>query len=134
MTHTIGFFVLMLIAAMTPGCGTKGVIGGTKGLLHTGSAMMSELQITVHQVEGSATKQIGSGVTDSNGEFELVTNGAKGPLKLSPGEYRFTLESVGAPVVLPQEFTQADTTPLKLTWSAGDKAIDFDLPVFKTSR
>lgn len=124
----------MLIAAMTHGCGTKGVTGGTKGLLHTGSAMMSELQITVHLVEGSTTQPIGFGVTDSNGEFELVTNGAKGPLRLSPGEYRFTLESIGAPFVLPKEFTHADTTPLKLSWSADDKTIDFELPVFKTSR
>ena len=121
-------FVLVLMAAVMPGCGSQAVTGGTKGVIHAGSALMGEFQVTVHQVEGSTTKPIGFGVTGSNGEFELVTNGAKGPLRLSPGEYRCTLESIGAPVVVPLEFTKADTTPLKVSWAASDKKLDLEIP------
>jgi hypothetical protein len=63
-----------------------------------------------------------------DGAFELVANGAQGPLWLSPGEYRCTLESAGAPVQFPMEYAQADTTPLTISWSAGDKELDLEVP------
>lgn len=51
--------ILMLVY---PGCGgPSGVKGGTEGILHSGGDRLAELQITIHQVEGSSTKPIGFG-------------------------------------------------------------------------
>jgi hypothetical protein len=69
---------------------------------------------------------VGFAVTSLDGSFELVLNGARGPLWLSPGEYRFTLESAGSPVQLPHEFAGPDTTPLSVVWSADDGDLDLD--------
>lgn len=108
----------------------KPVAGGTTGTLRVGGELLSDIQVTVHQVEGGSTRPLGFGVTDLEGSFELVTNGAQGALWLSPGEYRCTLESAGAPVQLPKEYFKPDTTPLKISWSAGDRSLDLDVPAF----
>src|SRR5580765_446568 len=106
--------LLVLPALILAGCGgTTPVVGGTKGVLQAGDELLGDIQITVHAKDGTAWKPLGFGVTAFDGSFELVTSGAKGPLWLSPGEYRCTLESAGAPVVIPLELTQADATPLK---------------------
>ncbi len=135
MSQRIGVIVFM-IAAILPGCGrvAKPVTGGTAGVLHAGVAMLSDIQVTVHQVEGSSSKPIGFGVVGVDGSFQLALNEAKGPLTLAPGEYRCTLESVGAPVVILKEYTQPDTTPLKITWSTGDCKLDLDIPPLKPSK
>jgi hypothetical protein len=118
-----------------PGCGgVKPVTGGTTGVLHSGNDKLSDIQITVHHVEGVSSKPIGFGVASTDGSFQLVTDGAKGPLHLTPGEYRCTLESVGATVVIPKEYAQADKTPMKITWSASDQKLDLDIPALKPSK
>ena len=123
-------FTLALSIATTavlPGCNrVHPVAGGTRGMLHLGSELTSDIQVTVHQVEGSGTRPVGFAVTSLDGSFELVLNGARGPLWLSPGEYRFTLESAGSPVQLPHEFAGPDTTPLSVVWSADDGDLDLD--------
>lgn len=124
-----------MILALLPGCeGVKPVTGGTDGVLHVGSVMLSDIQVTVHQVEGNSSKPIGFGVAGVDGSFQLALNEAKGPLTLAPGEYRCTLESVGAPVVILTEYTKPDTTPLKITWSASDRKLDLDIPPSKLSK
>ena len=65
------------------------------GTLRAGSELLADIQVTMHQVDGGSLRRVGFGVTDRNGSFELVTNGAQGPLWLSPGEYCCTLESAG---------------------------------------
>ena len=128
--------LLIVVAVCPPGCGggARPVSGGTNGMLHSGPTLLSEIQITVHQVEGSATKPIGFGVAGMDGAFQLISPGATGPLQLAPGEYRFTLESVGAPVVIPKEFTQPETTPLKVNWTGSEAKLDFDIPPLPLSR
>jgi hypothetical protein len=124
--------VLLVLTASLSGCGgVKPVTGGTPGLLHSGSTLLSDTQVTVHKIEGGVSTSIGFGVAGPDGSFELVTNEAKGPLRLAPGQYRYTLESVGTAVVIPKEYTSADTTPLVLPWSADDSRIDLDIPVLQ---
>ncbi|MCY2964235.1 MAG: hypothetical protein NT069_11475 [Planctomycetota bacterium] len=117
------------------GCGgVKPVTGGTKGTLRIGGELLSEIQVTVHRVEGTALQTVGFGVTTHDGSFELVTNGAQGPLRLVPGDYRFTLESAGAPFQVSQEFGRPETTPVKSTWGAGDVTLNLDVPVTAIAR
>lgn len=115
-------------AAILSGCGVKGISGGTKGSISTGGVPLSEMQITAYKVvENESYEAIGFGITDSDGVFELVTNGAQGPLVLSTGEYRFTLESVGAPVLIPPDYLAANTTPLEISWPS-ENALNFEIP------
>jgi hypothetical protein len=95
---------------------------------------MSEVQITVHQPVGSAWEAIGFGVAATDGSFELVTSGAAAPLELSPGTYRCTLESVGAPFAIAPLYTQAATTPLEIAWPASDGRLTIDIPAQKPHR
>ena len=123
------FCMLIILLVVLPGCGgVQPVPGGTTGTLRAGGEVLAEIQITIHQVEGGSFRPIGFGLTDRDGWFELVTNGAQGPLWLSPGDYRCTLESAGAPVEIPKEYAQAATTPLKVSWSAGSSELDLDIP------
>jgi hypothetical protein len=121
--------VLLVLAVPLTGCGPTPVVGGTRGTLRDASGQLSEMQITVHRSDGGAWHPIGFGVTADDGSFALVTNGAQGPLLLFPGDYRCTLESVGAPVQIPAEFATADSTPLQVTWSAGSASLDLVVPV-----
>ena len=120
MSEPIVLFLIVLMASMVGCGGARPVTGGTEGRLRVGSDRLSEIQVTV--------KPIGFGIPGSDGVFRLVTNGATGALRLTPGEYRCTLESIGAPVVIPSEFAQAETTPLKVTWPTGDLKLDLDIP------
>lgn len=120
----------MSIWAAMLGCGgPRPVTGGTPGVLHAGTGTLSDIQVTVHEIDGTTSRPIGFAITDSNGEFELVTNGAQGPLLLSAGEYRCTLESAGAPVQLPIEYAKAETTPLKISWSDDTVELNLEIPV-----
>jgi hypothetical protein len=115
-------FVLVLA-----GCGPEPVTGGTPGTLRDAFQPLAEIQVTVHRQEASAWQPIGTAVTAVDGTFELVTNGAQGPLLLEPGEYSCTLESVGSPLRLPLEYTKAETTPLKVPWSTSDSNLNLNL-------
>jgi hypothetical protein len=117
---------MLPMAVLIAGCGTRSVPGGTKGVLRFDGELLSEIQVVVHQVDGASWRPVGFGVTKNDGSFELVTNGAQGPLWLAPGEYRCTLESAGAPIQIPEPFAQPDATPLKISWSADDQTLDLD--------
>ena len=120
---------LILPPLILAGCGGAApVAGGTKGVLHAGDQLLGDIQVTVHAKDGMVWKPLGFGVTAFDGSSELVTSGAKGPLWLSPGEHRCTLESAGAPVAIPLELAQADTTPLKFTKTAESTALDLRAP------
>jgi hypothetical protein len=116
---------LLVSLAMLAGCGgVRPVTGGTEGTLAFGEQLLSDIQVSVHERDGTKFTCIGFGVTDRDGVFTLVTNGAKGPLWLSRGEYCFTLESAGAPVQIPAEYSQPETSPLKVSWSGGDDELE----------
>jgi hypothetical protein len=118
---------LMLLLAFS-GCGhPQGVTGGTEGVLHAGPERLAELQITIHQVNGTTTTPIGFGTTRMDGSFELVTTGAKGPLRLKAGNYACTLESVGSPLAIPQPLTRPESTTIKVTWTGDEQSLDLDI-------
>jgi hypothetical protein len=92
----------------------------------------SDICVTIHRVNETASEPIGFGVTANDGTFQLVKNEALGPLWLPPGEYRCTLESVGSPIRIPREYTKSGSTPLKVSWSAADKSLELDVPEAST--
>jgi hypothetical protein len=124
--HRFRRIVPLLVSLVTlAGCGgVRPVTGGTEGTLDFGDQLLSDIQVSVHERDGTKFTYIGFGVTDRDGGFTLVTDGAKGPLWLSPGEYCFTLESAGAPVEIPNEYLQPETSPLKVSWSGGEDGLE----------
>lgn len=116
--------LLLLLTITGPGCGQQPVRGGTAGLLSADGNPLPDVQLTVYAPSG---ERLGFAVSDSHGAFELVRPGASGPLHLDPGSYTVTLESVGAPAVLPREYLDRETTPLKITCNEGDQLF-FDVP------
>lgn len=124
---TVAFSVAFMVVAA--GCGgPRGVTGGTEGVLHAGGERLADIQLTIHEVEGSTTKPIGFAQTRTDGTFNLVTNGAMGPLRLDAGEYLCTIESAGSPVQIPPELMKAKTTSLKVTWTDSDRMLDLNVP------
>jgi hypothetical protein len=113
----------LVLLVMASGCGDGSVTGGTTGILRIGGEVGTDVQTTVYTSDGAP---LGFGVTRADGSFKLVTNGATGPLWLEPGDYRFTVESVGAEVEIPAEFSRVETTPLKVTVT-DDKPLTLDV-------
>lgn len=118
----------LLIGNLT-GCGPTPVTGGTPGYLDCQSGPLAEVEVRLHRAKDSSRELIGFGVTGSDGTFELVTPGARGALQLPPGEYVCTFESVGAPITFPEEYQQADRSPLLLSWSPADTILSLELPL-----
>lgn len=125
----------ILLFALCIGCGgVRSVKGGTTGTLMIGDKTMSDMQITFYKKDVSPPEAVGFGVSTEAGRFELLLNGAKGPLYLPTGEYRCTVETAGAPIELPKEYLRPDQTPVIVNWTAGDPSITINLPAPKPSR
>ncbi len=116
------------------GCGPRPISGGTQGTLCAEDGALGEVQLTVYEAEGDGWRTIGFADTNADGTFELVTVGAKERLVLSPGEYRCTLESVGAPIVFPPQYAAAETTPLRVVWPSADGRLDLTVPISLSAR
>src|SRR5262245_38591520 len=110
------------------GCGVRPITGGTTGLLRAGGEALSDIQVTVHQGAGGFALELGHAVTTFDGTFAFVTKGAQGPLYLEPGEYCCTLQSAGAPLAIPPEYAQIESTPLKFTWTGTESSLKLDAP------
>lgn len=119
--------VVLFVAAITSGCGPRPVVGGTPGVLRSGGEVLAEVQVTLHRQEGTSWQYVGFADTTTDGSFELVTRGAAGPLVLPPGEYRATLESVGAPIQIPPVYTRPDSSPLAIRWSGSESKLELQL-------
>lgn len=98
--------------------------GGTPGTLTFGDGVTSDINITVHRSSAGSFQPIGFGLTDIEGKFILYQTGAAGPLWLEPGDYVFTLESVGPSIAFPKEYLSPQSTPLKLSWTADSTSAD----------
>jgi hypothetical protein len=85
------------------------------------------VQLTLHRQAGASWQAVGFADTAADGSFELVTRGAAGPLNLEAGEYRVTLESVGAPIRIPPQYAEPASSPLSVSWSTGDHALNVEL-------
>jgi hypothetical protein len=121
----IGVVVLMMFGFI--GCGPNPVVGGTRGVLLADGAPVADVQVSVYQPEEGSWQPIGFADTASDGTFRLLLNEARGPLQLDEGQYRFTLQSVGAPLVIPRELSAVETTPLQASWSGDEPQLTLNL-------
>lgn len=121
---------VLLFAFFLTGCenGPEPATGGTQGVLKFGSSVTSDMVVHVFQKQRSAFQEIGFGNTSADGTFVLYSPGAKEPLFLTPGEFAFTLESVGPTVKMPKEFLKPESTPLKVTWTEGMPSLILEAP------
>ena len=119
------------LPAVLSGCGGPSVQGGTGGVLTCGTERVSDVQITLYRNTGSGFESVGFAQTGPEGVFQLLKPGATGPLWLPDGEYVCTLESTGAPVRFPKEFTSPGTSPLKVSWKEGTESLTLAGPVVR---
>ena len=114
------------------GCGTERShdVGGTAGSLVAGELPLPDFEIKVYKT--SSTVPLGLGTTGKDGKFQLMQPKGEGPLWLEPGDYAFTLESLGpaSPPMSPT-YTNASKTPLKVSWKVDDKSLSLKIPAFK---
>ncbi len=114
------------------GCGgaPTSASGGTPGSLIAGETLVPDFEIKIYEA-GNATP-LGLGTTGNDGTFQLVRPRGEGPLWLLPGEYTFTLESLGpaTPRISPA-YANVSKTPLKVNWKVEDKSLDLKIPALK---
>lgn len=122
------FFFWMFVLSALAGCGSdRSVPGGTPGVLRSSTAGIRDVQVHVHRAGDQ--QAVGFGITGEGGTFALYQTRAAGPLKLPPGDYLLTLESVGPePIVLPPSCLKLQTTPLRVRWSGSERTLELTLP------
>ncbi len=121
--------IMLTALLMVSGCSgsPEPISGGTKGTLSSGGVLLSEMQVNVFD---STNQLVGHGYLTSDGSFELINQEQSGPLTLPNGTYRFTVESVGAEVEIPKEFTDAATTPIVVEHLSGSDLV-LEMPRMK---
>lgn len=130
MRNRIAFLILYLLFQV--GCSQNPALveGGTAGSLVAGETPVPDVEVKIYAV-GDSTP-LGFGATNHEGKFRLVLPKGEGPFWLSPGDYVFTLESLGpVPPPLSPAYTNASKSPLKATWQEGDLALDLKIPKLK---
>ena len=125
-------FLLLCSHLFLSGCGAKPthVVGGTAGSLTAGELPIPDFEIKVYKTGSSVP--LGFGTSGKDGSFRLVDPKGEGSLWLAPGEYVFTLESLG-PVRPPLSpaYMNATKTPLKVNWKEADQSLELKIPAFK---
>lgn len=118
--RTLKFITPMLMAGFLCGCSgaTSPAKGGTAGALMFGPEVTSDILVTVYKKSDIGFQSIGFGTTAVNGSFILYNNGATEPLWLEPGDYAFTLESIGPPVKFPAPYQKPESSPLHVNWNS----------------
>ena len=130
MLRLIRVLLLAVVLVALPGCGggPSPSKGGTPGKLTFGSNVSSDIKVTIHRNAASGFEELGFANTAADGSFVLYNLGATEPLWLEPGDYAFTLESIGPPVEFPEEFVKPESTPLKVTWTSDMTSVSLDAP------
>lgn len=130
MLTLIRIFVVTVLAAVLAGCGsgTTSAQGGTPGKLTFGSNVSSDIRITIYHSVAGGFQELGFANTTGDGSFVLYNSGATEPLWLEPGDYVFTLESIGPPVQFPKDFLKPESTPLKVNWTSEMDSINLETP------
>lgn len=120
----IGILIGCLFGCSSPAVSKE----GSPGTLWFGGQTLSDICLVVYRREGSLFVQAGFGTTDHAGYFHLLTVDGQTPLILEPGDYSFTLESLGPQIVFPDIYLKPETTPLTMTWTADSKSLDLIAP------
>ena len=129
MMRTVLVFSLFLgcIGAIAGCSRDRSVAGGTRGTLHNGTTGVRDVRIEVYPIGGAIP--IGFGVTRDGGEFELYEPTAQRGLDMPPGNYAFSLESVGPePLALRPELRDPQRTPLRRPWNGTETGLELSLP------
>lgn len=109
------------------GCRPQAVPGGTDGVVHHGSVMLSDIHVRLYAADTLAP--VGVGISESDGRFALRTPDASAPLWLPPGSYKAAIESIGpTSLVFPKEYGDPQTSPLTITWNGTDRQLDLEVP------
>ena len=121
---------LSAVVAVLAGCGggSAPAKGGTPGTLTFGANVSSDIRVTIHRSVAGGFEVLGFANTAADGTFVLYNSGATEPLWLEPGDYAFTLETIGPPVEFPKAFTRPESTPLKVKWESDMSSIRLDAP------
>lgn len=125
-------FILYFGLCLFLGCGQASapVEGGTEGSLIAGETPIPDLEIKVYSAGSNVP--LGFGATNHEGKFRLFLPKGDGALWLTPGEYTFTLESLGpVPPPLPVAYRNASKTQLKATWTTDAQSLDLKIPKLK---
>lgn len=129
MMKIIGWIGLIGVVAACGCGGPTPVRPGTRGTIRAGERGLADVRIEVYRQVGNAAELIGYGVSNPGGQFGLYLEDAAGPLWLEPGEYALTLQSESPePFTWPPDYQDAQKTPLKQSWSKGDKSLDLNVP------
>lgn len=120
---------LMALAILSEGCGVPGEIpGGTAGFLHANGQPIPDVLVTVYP-DTPSTDALGIGITDADGRFELRTREPITPLMLDPGDYRFTVQSMGEIYLIwPPEYADPPKTPLTRSISSSSEELEISVP------
>ena len=95
-----------------------------------GETPVPDVEVKIYAAGNSIP--LGFGATNQEGKFRLVLPKGDGPLWLVPGDYVFTLESLGpVPPPMSAAYANASKTPLKATWKASDTSLDLKIPKLK---
>jgi hypothetical protein len=107
---------VLLIAALVPGCGGKGGLVKTIGVVRLDDQPLNGATVEFHPAASDG--QYARAMTDSDGTFRLQTDGNDGAM---PGTYRVTVNKF-APSreklkesVLPRIYTSKKDTPFQIT-------------------
>jgi hypothetical protein len=119
-----------LAAAALAGCGQpQEIAGGTPGRVHVDGRPLGDVHVSVYAADAAAAAPLGYGISNEQGRFELRQQEPPAPLRLAPGDYRFTVESVGDVVFdWPPPLADPQRTPLRHDWSGEDQELDLALP------
>lgn len=121
--------IISILAGCLSGCGSSAISrDGSPGSLSFGTQTLSDICVVVHVQDGSEFRSPGFGITNHEGSFHLLRTASQDALKLEPGEYSFTLESLGPQIVFPADYLDPKKPPLKVTWTAEMASLDLRAP------
>lgn len=111
------------------GCGSAAMTEGTEGNVFCEVGGVRDVRVSVHQFLRGEWHLVGEGVSDYEGFFTLRTPSGLGPCRLTPGEYRITLEPAGDGTwTLPDSWMSIEQTPLRVSVKDGSQPLQIALP------
>ena len=120
--HWLGLSAAILLFSLS-GCGSNKLEQGTEAAITVAGEPVVDIRVNVFSVKDGQPAELGFAVSQADGKLKFVKPKASGPLELGPGDYRFTVETVGAPLVIPKEYGDPAMTPLQITLSSSDGII-----------
>ena len=104
-----------MLMTLVSGCGSDPLEQGTEATITVAGEPVVDVQVNVFAIQDGKPVEVGFAVSRAGGKLKFLQPRASGPLVLEPGDYRFTAETVGAALVIPQEYRDPATTPLQVT-------------------